>query len=567
MANIREYSSSAALQGVRTTSQAADTAVQAGRRIGQLTAQQGEDRASVGQNIAKAVTGEGVDAIKIADEYYGRQETLKEGADWVQTFNGLTEQWNTMRNTADPNDPNVAERFRQDVLAPALETYGNGFISDRGRRAAENGRNRLMEHFGTATSADMVTLQGEAAVKNITTIANQAGLGIVKDPSAMEAVNAKIAETIKDFTDGHPNMTAEQMAKFDTMQEEIFRNNAKAAVHGIAESGPDGPAAAIKAIDSGRFSKFLTEGDNSQLTAYAQTQQRMAEEKTRSAEAEAQRKERDSQNADAGALTATVLDPTSGKVTVGPAYWEGVKGYIDKHPTAPPEFLRSLIAFGQKAITDEMTNKFTTDDPGTVAELTKRFDLPIDDPNFPQLHDLIKLSNEGKLSKQGFAEQRALLNDVTNDKVMKGALKRINDLAKGYDAAIAPTSAMGAILSPAAAIKLAQFKDDVRQMFREKYRDGTYREMSDPASPNYVGKIAMQPKYQTSNKDALQETIARITDRPPSYILDVKDDMAKWLRDNPTKPLTDYVPPALPVAPVERPKPTKSLSDFMSEGK
>src|SRR6185437_6196173 len=99
--------------------------------------QAAEARRTVGDQEGR-MFGSAVEAAgNVAVDYAQHQEISHGAAAYAGLNDALTQTWNDTVKTADPNDPNVAAKFREQVLEPQLEKFGQSFLTEGGQKWAE----------------------------------------------------------------------------------------------------------------------------------------------------------------------------------------------------------------------------------------------------------------------------------------------------------------------------------------------------------------------------------------------------------------------------------------------
>ena len=117
------------------------------------------------------------------------------------------------RHKADPNDPTVAQKFREQVLEPQLEDFGSDAATEAGQSFAQSHVAALRNHMFEKTAADMSTLAGVAAKVNFEKTVNALSNTAMNDPSSLDH-SLQIAESsIKGMAGSAPNLSAADAAR------------------------------------------------------------------------------------------------------------------------------------------------------------------------------------------------------------------------------------------------------------------------------------------------------------------------------------------------------------------
>ena len=186
MPQLLEYTAPKAAEGIRPDNQGAEALAQAGHR---------EDISY--REAAEAIGG----AVRFGADQYGKyagmQEVSKLSAGGAALTANLTESWNQTANSADPNDPATADKWRTQTLEPAIEKFGGGVTTNAGRQYALHFADSLRDHFTVKTAADQSHIAGVAAQGNIRTMQNSLSDAAYADPTSMD----HMIQTYKDGID------------------------------------------------------------------------------------------------------------------------------------------------------------------------------------------------------------------------------------------------------------------------------------------------------------------------------------------------------------------------------
>src|SRR5687767_2316708 len=133
--------------GLQPSERASDAHAGAARTIGAMSSSAAASLRQAGSAIGEGVATAGTAAVR-----YIEHREISHGASTYAALNDkLTTQWNEMAKTADPNDPTVAARFREQVLEPALQDYGKGFLTEGGLKFAQGRTESIRNHMFVKT--------------------------------------------------------------------------------------------------------------------------------------------------------------------------------------------------------------------------------------------------------------------------------------------------------------------------------------------------------------------------------------------------------------------------------
>src|SRR5262245_54918728 len=190
MPNIRE--GNVGELSIRPDDRAASSTANAGRRIAALYTTAAEAGADTGRRVSAAIT----DAGRVAVDYATNREINRGAAESATVLSTLDQEWNQTIKNADPNDPAVAAKFREERVEPTLEKLKGGFITEGGQKFAEARVEQFRNHFVSKTASDMATMAGIAVNKNITTMTNQLSNMALTDPTSVKASLSMVESSI-----------------------------------------------------------------------------------------------------------------------------------------------------------------------------------------------------------------------------------------------------------------------------------------------------------------------------------------------------------------------------------
>lgn len=161
MPQIPQYT--APSPGIAAPETGVEARAQAGRRLGAFFHQEGGE-------LGSAISG----ASSLAQEYIDHQQISHGALGEAALINDMTTKWENLKNDPnfDPNDPLVAQRFRAQVLEPALEKFNNGFTSSKAQNWALERTEKIRDHFFEKTAADVGNLAYIKSLANLDKIGN-----------------------------------------------------------------------------------------------------------------------------------------------------------------------------------------------------------------------------------------------------------------------------------------------------------------------------------------------------------------------------------------------------------
>lgn len=262
MPNIKSYDAPAL--DIRPTEIGVEAAASAARRGGAFFNQAAQDIQSTGERFGKDIRDVGA----AVDQYETHQQVSHGAATFVQMHSNLTDRWNDIVKNADPNDPSVAAKFNETVLAPALDDFKDAFTTEGSQKWAESHVDQLRNHFFEKTSADMSSLAGQAVKVNIAEVGSQLSNTARKDPTSTQFALDTVDSTIDGIVSSSPNVNGVEAARIKTeVAETIKRGIVKAGALGTIENAADPEKAATSFAD--RYGKYINGDEVGQLALAA----------------------------------------------------------------------------------------------------------------------------------------------------------------------------------------------------------------------------------------------------------------------------------------------------------
>lgn len=271
MPQIREYTNQ--VNGLQPTDQGVQAVAGAARRIGSNYASAADATSSVGNRFASNLGSAIRDAGDVAVKFVEHREISHGAASYATLNENLTKAWNDRAKTADPNDPTVAAKFREEALEPALEKYRQAFVSEGGQKYADARVDSLRNHFVQKTSADMGTLAANAVAVNVRQMGNSMSNTAMNDPSAVPHLLEGLDSSVGAMVDSSPNVTGVVAAKAKAQLSESMREGiVKAGAIGAIQKSGD-PEATAKAWGE-KYPQYISGADLKTLSANARQQLR-----------------------------------------------------------------------------------------------------------------------------------------------------------------------------------------------------------------------------------------------------------------------------------------------------
>lgn len=217
--------------------------------------------------------------------------------------------WKQAVAGADPNDAEFQQKFMQDISAE-YNTIHEGAKTQKGRMYSVRARAEAVSSQFMSTSADVMNLQGEAAVQSVNQIVDAYSRSASDDPGNVTAYHDQLNLALEAQT------TANGLNVKDALK---LRNGAHAAIDKAAIEGMtlNNPQASLKALDDPKFTMYIT-GEEKVAYIKAANERIKAiksDEKAAIAQQEKERKQQ-AQNELIEIQKQVVVDEKTGKATV-----------------------------------------------------------------------------------------------------------------------------------------------------------------------------------------------------------------------------------------------------------
>lgn len=418
----------------------------------------------------------------------------------------LTQQWNDIAKSADPNDPTVAAKFRAEVMDPALEQFTSGFTTENSQKFAEQAAENIRQHMFEKTSADMSTLAGIAVRKNINDATTSMSNTAILDPSSVPDLLKSVDHSISAVVGSSPTLSATDAARATT---ELSASTKQAIVHagaiGAIQKSANPEAEADKWIKN--YPDYISGADAKALAGNARQQIRANNYDTEFARRRDKEVATDKSNEATNQYLIDVRsqdpklanDPTAKKILNDPTLLKTDKNnllnYIDRQ--LKPETDTRL---SQQTFVGLLRDLRDPDaDPDKVMQ--KAWDARLMDPGKP-----------GSMSEKDFNQFRS---EVVARKTPEGAaLEHDRSLFfKNYATAITGNRAYDPSVGDP---KMYNAEMDSRRVEADLRRKGLDPHLAyDPASEYFLGKPERTAKWAGSMQQDLQTKATTPADNGP----------------------------------------------------
>lgn len=508
---VREYNTPSL--DIRPTEVGVEATAAAARRAGafynqgaEASNQQGAAIRDTGQRIASTVR----DAGEIAYKSIEHLEISHGAASFAAVQDNLTKQWNETAKNADPNDPSIAAKFREEVLEPTLEKFGTGFMSEGGQRWAESHVDALRTHLFQKTAADMSTLAAQAVAVNMDKTVNRLASTVRTDPSSLDFALNTATSSIDGIAGSSPNISATDAAKARTLLTQDAKEKiVKSAVMGMIEKNPDVDLEKIQK----KYGDYISGPEIQMFARAAKTQARA--DMLVNKQTEVAQRQLDERAAHAAAnknMTDNVsIDPNTNRPIINPDYFKRALD-IAKLPNAPDGLARTLLDWGER---QQNTKQETIiSDPTVRSNLLAR--IGAGDKPTTEI-DILRASADQKLSQRDTTELRNLQQAILKRPDGEAISRDRSTFFKQYAGAIAGVSFDPVLGSP----KLYAAEMDARRQEEALRAKGLEPNLVyDPRSEYFFGKPANIERYKGSMDEAMREKPSPVgakAGEPPAF--------------------------------------------------
>ncbi len=435
-------------------------------------------------------------------QYEDHREISAGSAAAAELQQNLTAQWNDTAKHADPNNPSVAAKFNEEVVAPALEKFQSGFSTDNSQKFAEQKVDSLRQHMFEFTTSTMANLARKAVDKNINDLTTAASNTAILDPTSVPNLLAGLDHSVAGIVQSSPTLRAEDAASVSGEVSSVAR---KAIIHagalGAIQKSGDPEAEADKWIKqypdiiSGEEAKGLAGNARQQIRARNydfETNRRRNKEVATDASNEATGQYLVSIRSQDPRLAS---DPTAQKILNDPTLLKTDKAnllnLIDRQTKPETDARLSQQTFVG------LLREMRTPNADTDAVMQKAWDARLTDPGKP-----------GSMTEKDFNQFRA---EVVARKTPDGAaLEHDRNLFfKQYTGAITSNKYDPIMGDP----KLYNAETDARRMENMLRGKGLDPHLAyDPSSEYFLGKPARIAKWASS----MQQDLSDRSDLGPS---------------------------------------------------
>lgn len=500
MPNIRSYNSP--VDGLQPTETGVQAVAGAARRIGSSFNEAAEAVSGVGNQMARNLGGAVRDAGEVVVKYAEHREISQGAAELAKTTDALTRRWNETAKNADPNDPTVAAKFREEVLEPTIQKMTEGFVTEGGQNWARGRAESLRNHVYTKTDADMATLAEVAVGVNFRQTSNTLTNTAMNDPSAVPHLIETIDSSVGAMVDTSPNLRGAAAAKARmALSEKAKEDIVKAGAIGAIQRAGDPEAEAQRWGE--RYPQFINGADLKILSANARQQIR------------------------ADRIDATYREHQAEKATTRASDTREVEYLQSLHSDDPNE----VAKVSTKAIVnDPLLNRTAKErminivnremKPETAAQVSnrnavdmlRRLRLPDGDPErITDLNPIYDARINEKLNRTDFDMLRKEFTEVRTPEGERLSVRK-NEFMKAVSPSIDKSNPLMGTLDKDGKLNSYRLMVDLDRKIDEYRKAGKNPyDLLDPSKPDYMGAPAALQPYQKPLQDSIRDQARRLT--------------------------------------------------------
>lgn len=488
MANIKEYDNPVA--GLRPSETGVEAVSAAARRsgqffreaaqstknygrdvqqLGQETRALGGETAQVGDQNARNLGSAVADAGKVAVDYLDHQQVAQGAVAYAGMNDRLTNAWNDIVKRADPNDPTVADQFREQILEPELDKFKQSFWTEKSQQWAEGRVDALRNHMFEKTSADMGSLAADAVAVNVRQSANHLTNTAMADPSSVSHLLESVDASVGAIVDTSPNLKGAAAAKVRMqLTEQTKEAVVKAGAIGAIRSSQNPEAAA--AAWSSKYPDYINGAEVKQLADAARQQLRFIGIENRANQAEARRKQQEDFHKEANQfeVSTTTTDDGGRVVDVTPPNARDQLTKLSSMPGADPgrvaALTNRLVQIGNRQDDTTRINTMKRSD-ATQADLFRR---STEDGSTVGKEDFRKAYVDGNLTWPALKQLEANY-DADHSATGETIAARRKEFIMSHEGALDPARMVANVKSPNGSIAIDKYSQWLRGQ-EEDYR-------------------------------------------------------------------------------------------------
>lgn len=489
MPNIPVYESKAALEGLRPSNLGVEAFEQEGRRVGQFYHQIGE-----------AVGGGIKDIGEAVEQHQTQSFVLAAGRHLAEMQANHQAAWNAFVKSADLSDHTKVQAFR-DGMEKDYSDFVAAAPNDKARVWATQQVNSQREGMYRSTAADASAMAGANAAVSHATMLAVMGSNVYNDVTTLGPSIAQM-KAVNEAAVANSNVSVERAAQireqettdagtltFNAIRGAIFRNPAEGEklVDGLAEAN-----------------LYLNPTQRAELHSYAQEQTRAKEHDQ--AWQDAQVREQQSRDWD----KQWTVGMAKGYQPDGS--WVAPKGYFQwvtemaGQPGADAAKVEVAMNRGRQALEDQVNGTLVQDDPSVAGAMFARLAKPPGDPNVLTEAEIETAAYHRQISNKTASQLREGLTRRV-DPAYSENWSQLSRITESFKTSFTKTNPLAGKIDFSGDQAFGKFQQAVFNAWNAELAAGkkpaeAEADLSNPSSPNYVGRLVDRLRPTDADRDA-----------------------------------------------------------------
>ena len=411
----------------------------------------------------------------IVEHHLEQNDTSKLAADAATVQADLNVKWKDTVDKADPNDPDVADKFMADVVGPSLDKMGEGISTQRGQQMYQEMSARIRAGLFEKTAVDQSSMRGSAAVTNLLTLKNKTAESLRLDPTGFNTAVELSRITLMNYGKTF-NVPTDKLMELDASF------NKEYALTAIRSMAGTNPAAAREAVNSGKFSTYIDGTDTIQALNYIDAQEQAAKVDVKAAEQEKRKADKDAFDAQMTKLSASLVTE-DGQEQVPADYFKSLIA-ASEMPGAEPGTIGAARNAAMAVLRRSEAGTNVVSDPHVLEDFQKRLVLENGDARKLTLKEIFEAEADGSLAPKQATRLKSYLNEFSRNPQLKEDLRQFNKSVTSLKGFITKSSMISNDAAGDERFRL--FQIEMERRFRDGLDSGTTaKEMLTPG-PKYI---------------------------------------------------------------------------------
>lgn len=512
--NIAQYNSP--IDKLTPEDHGMDALARAGRTEAGLYHQAGED-------YQRTIDQVGGQAAKVIDDHEYASEVSQGSAALAAMHNSFTNQWNEMATKSDPNDKSIQGTFLDGTVEPQLQSFQDGFSTERGQQWALGQADQMRMHYTEKTSADMSTRAGSAFIQDLKTQTNQLSSAAHADHTSIDQSLNQMDAYIAAQKEAHASMlTPEALNKIDDVGRDAKNEIVKSGIQGWADKDPK---QAVAAVNGGVYDKYVSGTEKDQITKYAEGVTRMKLEDQNLAYVQKERAQKQQEEAATNKLFNDSYNPQTGVFSFGPNTIQQIGSNTSLSAKAKIDMMGAV---------KKLSSDSSFDDPSTMSSFTQRMSSSSNNPLTQD--DLLSALGKGQLTMGAYKFFNDSLKNTDDNKAANEMLS--TTMKQWGNNLLGAKSVLGSGYDPANENANTRFQTWFLLAYRQALADPAFAGMTtsqkanallSPDSPKYMLGPKTMEQFAPTGSDLLKTLQTQEKNAPvvqPHQLTDVQKKAA-----------------------------------------